>query len=76
MTTASTMPSTPRPGPGPVQLYTVEEACAMLAISRRTLGREMTRRRITPTRVGPGRRSLRFSAAELERYLSRNTRAR
>ena len=48
-------------------MYTESEAIERLRLPRSSLRREMARGRIRPIRIG---RALRFSAAELSRYVS------
>ncbi len=49
----------------PVKLLRLDEAAEALAVSRRTLEREVKRRRLRVRRIG---RAVRVSAAELARY--------
>ncbi len=49
----------------PVQMMTLSEAAAALGVSRRTVEREVKRRRLRVRRIG---RAVRVSVAELERY--------
>lgn len=57
----------------PIKPLTVADAAVALGVSAKTVREMIASGKLVPNRIGNGRGTLRFSPAEIERYLASTT---